>query len=186
MVNCHNSKIARPAPDLVLDRPGGAAKCPPGRFVWIRIFGTAAYLISMVKAFEFCIPTRAKLVPSVPDWILEIKHDGYRLRVEREGNRVRLITRNSADWTKRYPWIVEAALKNRQKQFILDGEAVVLGVDGFSDFDALHSGKHNDEVQFYAFDMLAGDGEDRSAGPTWLGYGCGPGPEAPARRKKKA
>ena len=42
----------------------------------------------------------------------------------------------------------------------LDGEAVVLGVDGNSDFAALHSRKHDAEVQFYAFDMLAGDGGD--------------------------
>jgi ATP-dependent DNA ligase len=47
---------------------------------------------------------------------------------------------------------VETALKNRHRQFVIDGEAVVLGVDGVSDFDALHSGKHNDEVQLYAFD----------------------------------
>ena len=33
----------------------------------------------------------------------------------------------------------------------------MLGVDGRSDFDALHSGKHNEEVQLYAFDLLAGD-----------------------------
>ena len=57
-------------------------------------------------------------------------------------------------------WIVEAALKNRTKQFIIDGEAVVLGVDGISDFDALQSRKHDEEVQLYAFDMLAGDGDD--------------------------
>jgi hypothetical protein len=41
---------------------------------------------------------------------------------------------------RRYPWIVEAALKKRHKQFILEGEAVILGVDGTSDSDALHSG----------------------------------------------
>jgi hypothetical protein len=52
---------------------------------------------------------------------------------------VRLITRGGYDWTKRYPWIVEAALKNRQKRFVIDGEAVILGLDGISDFDALHS-----------------------------------------------
>jgi bifunctional non-homologous end joining protein LigD len=82
------------------------------------------------------------------------------LRLERDGDRVRLVTRNGYDWTKRYPWIVESALKNRQKHFIIDGEAVILGVDGRSDFDALHSGKHNEEVQLYAFDTLAGDGDD--------------------------
>jgi bifunctional non-homologous end joining protein LigD len=37
---------------------------------------------------------------------------------------------------------------------------VILGVDGYSDFNALHSGKHNDEVQLLAFDVLAMDGDD--------------------------
>jgi bifunctional non-homologous end joining protein LigD len=114
----------------------------------------------MSKAFDFCIPTRGTKVPHTPDWIHEIKYDGYRLRIERDGDRVRLITRNGYDWTKRYPWIVESALKNRQKQFVIDGEAVILGVDGFPDFNALHSRKQDDEVQLYAFDILALDGED--------------------------
>jgi bifunctional non-homologous end joining protein LigD len=73
---------------------------------------------------------------------------------------VRLITRGGYNWTSRYPWIVEAARKVRQKQFVLDGEAVVLGVDGVSDFDALHSRKHDSEVQFCAFDMLAEGADD--------------------------
>ena len=46
------------------------------------------------------------------------------------------------------------------KQFVIDGEAVILGVDGYSDFNALHSGKYNDEVQLLAFDVLAMDGDD--------------------------
>ena len=40
------------------------------------------------------------------------------------------------------------------------GEAVLLGIDGRSDFHGLHSRKQDDEVQFYAFDMLVSDGED--------------------------
>jgi bifunctional non-homologous end joining protein LigD len=99
-------------------------------------------------------------VPAGPDWLHEIKHDGYRLIVHREGKRVRLFTRNSHLWTDRYPLIVEAALRNRSTSFVIDGEAVLLGVDGISDFNALHSRKHNDEVQLYAFDILALDGED--------------------------
>ena len=79
----------------------------------------------MFKAFEFCIPTRGIKVPSSPDWLHEIKHDGYRMMVIREDDSVRLITRGGYDWSKLYPWIVESALKNRYKQFAIDGEAVV-------------------------------------------------------------
>jgi bifunctional non-homologous end joining protein LigD len=39
-------------------------------------------------------------------------------------------------------------------------DTVVLGPDGISDFNALHSGRHNHEVQLYAFDLLAMDGDD--------------------------
>ncbi|OKO82516.1 RNA ligase family protein [Bradyrhizobium sp. AS23.2] len=114
----------------------------------------------MPTAFEFCLPTAAKIVPDGAGWLHEIKYDGYRLRVERKGDTVRLFTRNGHDWTKRYPWIVEAALKNREEHFVIDGEAVVLGVDGISDFNALHSRKNDAEVQLYAFDILALGGED--------------------------
>jgi ATP-dependent DNA ligase len=73
---------------------------------------------------------------------------------------VRLITRGGYDWSKRYPWITEAARKVRQKRFVIDGEAVILGADGVSDFNALHCGRYNAEVQLCAFDVLALDGED--------------------------
>jgi bifunctional non-homologous end joining protein LigD len=116
-------------------------------------------------AFQPCIPTRGTKVPSNPDWIHELKYDGYRLIVQRDGDRVKLITRNGYDWTERYPRIVESALKNRQKHFVIDGEAVILGVDGVSDFNALHSGRRNEKVQLYAFDMLAGDGDDMRSLP---------------------
>jgi ATP-dependent DNA ligase len=75
--------------------------------------------------------------------------------VIREGERVRLISRGGGDYTGRFPWIVEAARMNRQGWFIIDGEAVLLGDGGISDFDGLHSGKHDAEVQLYAFDILA-------------------------------
>jgi bifunctional non-homologous end joining protein LigD len=114
----------------------------------------------MPSTFDFCLPIRATAVPHTPDWLHEIKYDGYRLRLERNGDRVRLITKGGHNWTSRYPWIVEAALKNRHKQFVVDGEAVVLGVDGIADFNALHSRRHDHEVQLYAFDILALDGDD--------------------------
>jgi ATP-dependent DNA ligase len=113
-----------------------------------------------ITLFSPCLPTRGTKVPAGPDWLHEIKHDGYRLIVQKDGKRVRLFTRNGHDWSGRYPLITEAALRNRNSSFVLDGEAVLLGVDGISDFNGLHSRKFDDEVQFYAFDILVSDGDD--------------------------
>src|SRR5215831_16005029 len=104
----------------------------------------------MRSTYSPCLPTSSKVVPATASWLHEIKYDGYRLIVQREGNRVRLFTRNGHDWSERFPWIVEAALKNRHSHFVIDGE-VILGADGISDFDALHSRQHDEEVQLYAF-----------------------------------
>jgi bifunctional non-homologous end joining protein LigD len=122
----------------------------------------------MRSTYEPCIPTAGKAVPARPEWLHEIKYDGYRLIVIREDKRVRLITRNGHDWSGRFPWIVESALKNSLQHFVIDGEAVVLGVDGIPDFNALHSRKRDDEVQLYAFDCLALDGDDLRSLPLSL------------------
>jgi ATP-dependent DNA ligase len=98
----------------------------------------------MPSTFEFCLPTSATSVPDRPNWLHEVKYDGYRLRLERDGNCVRLITRGGYNWADRYPWIVEAASKNRHQHFVIDGEAVVLGVDGIADFNALHSRRQDE------------------------------------------
>jgi bifunctional non-homologous end joining protein LigD len=82
------------------------------------------------------------------------------MMVVREHDRVRLISRGGNDWASHFPLIVSAALNLRQKRFVIDGEVVVLRLDGNSDFDALASRQHDNQAQFYAFDMLAGDGED--------------------------
>lgn len=112
-----------------------------------------------MRRFEFCKPISAKAVPAGPDWIHEIKYDGYRARLVRDGEAVRLESKAGLDWTWRFPWIVETARKLRQGRFAIDGEIVVLDVRGISDFDALHAGRHNAEAQLYAFDLveLAGD-----------------------------
>jgi ATP-dependent DNA ligase len=59
---------------------------------------TSGYLTDMliVRADGFvdpCIPSRAPKPPLGPDWVHEIKHDGYRLIVRRDGEAVRLFTR---------------------------------------------------------------------------------------------
>ena len=60
----------------------------------LEIAAIRSYLAAMPSTFDFCIPTRATTVPDTPDWLHEIKYDGYRLRLERDGDhpRVRLNT----------------------------------------------------------------------------------------------
>ncbi|MGX9432000.1 MULTISPECIES: ATP-dependent DNA ligase [Bradyrhizobium] len=65
-------------------------------------------------------------MPDRPEWIHEIKHDSYRLIVQREDKRVRLFTRDGHDRSDRFPLIVEAALRHHASAFVLDGEAVLL------------------------------------------------------------
>jgi bifunctional non-homologous end joining protein LigD len=90
----------------------------------------------------------------------EVKHDGYRLIVRRDGETMRLFTRRGYDWTGRYPAIARAAAKLRAKSFTIDGEAAVCGPDGIAIFDALHRRGTVTEAMLYAFDLLELDGVD--------------------------
>jgi len=56
-----------------------------------------------------CQPTVAKEPPSGPGWAHELMHDGYRLQIHVRDGRARLYTINGADWSRRYPLIVEAS-----------------------------------------------------------------------------
>jgi ATP-dependent DNA ligase len=51
----------------------------------------------MSKAFEFCISTKGTKLPTGPEWLHEIKLDGYRMRVERDRDSVRVISRGGYD-----------------------------------------------------------------------------------------
>ena len=82
---------------------------------------------------EPCLPSKVARPPSGPLWVHEIKHDGYRLMVRRDGSRVRCFTRNGHDWADRFPAIVDAALRLRAQSFLIDGEAVIARDDGRPD-----------------------------------------------------
>ena len=100
------------------------------------------------------IPTIGKAVPTGPDWLHEVKQDGYRLLVRRSGDVVQVITRGGYDWTARYPAIVAAALRLPAKHFVMDGEGIVEGEGGIGDFKLLHSRKHDRRCQLIAFDLV--------------------------------
>jgi ATP-dependent DNA ligase len=131
----------------------------------LQLSGASRYLSTMARRrtdgfIAPCIPTRASKPPAGPDWVHEIKHDGYRLIVRGAGPLVRLFTRRGFDWTDRYPAIAGAAAKLGARSFTIDGEAVVCGPDRIAVFDALHHRHKTSDAIVYAFDLLELDGED--------------------------
>jgi ATP-dependent DNA ligase len=112
-----------------------------------------------------CIPTLAAKPPLGPDWVHEIKHDGYRLIVRRDGPVVRLFTRRGYAWTVRFPGIAQAASKVYAKSFTLDGEAMVCGPDGVANFDALHRRGTVAEAVLQVFDLLELNSKDQRPRP---------------------
>ena len=114
---------------------------------------------------EPCLPTVALRVPAGPQWIHEIKHDSYRLLVRKTSRGGRIYTRRGADWTKRFPAIVEAARKINAASFYADGEGVVCNANGVALFDKLHSKANDHAVFLYAFDLLEIEGEDLTPVP---------------------
>src|SRR5215211_6591208 len=126
-----------------------------------------------------CLPTPKKRAPVGAEWVHEIRHDGYRLIVRRDGDRVRLYTRRGFNWSDRFPLIAEAVRRLKVRSALIDGEAVICGKDSRSDFDKLHSHGYDDQVVLYAFDLIELDGED------WRPRPAG-GPQGEARQARGA
>ena len=94
------------------------------------------------------------------DWLHEIKHDGYRLMVHRQGPRVRLFTRQGYGLVRPLPAHHRGYAQLKTESFVIDGVAVWLDENCISHFDRLHCRKHFGEVRFVAFDLLAVNGDE--------------------------
>lgn len=96
-----------------------------------------------------------------PDWVYEIKWDGYRAIGEIQKGKVKLYSRNHQDFTKAYSSIVES-LKDLGHDAVLDGEVVAVDKKGKAQFQLMQEAKKSNEIQliYYAFDLLYLDGYD--------------------------
>jgi bifunctional non-homologous end joining protein LigD len=71
---------------------------------------------------------------------------------------------NAADWTERYPVILEEATRIKDAA-IIDAEIVCVQADGVADFDALHSRLSDHHAIACAFDLLMLNGDDLRRNP---------------------
>jgi bifunctional non-homologous end joining protein LigD len=107
------------------------------------VYGELRRPVRRSVTFEACLPRKAKEPPSGPGWIHEIKHDGFRILARKDGNQVRLITRNGYDFTGRYSLIVDAIASLPLETCVIDGEAIVVDQNGLSVFDLLRYRQHD-------------------------------------------
>jgi bifunctional non-homologous end joining protein LigD len=98
-----------------------------------------------------------------PDWVFELKHDGFRALAIIQGHHCRLISRRGHVF-KQWPQLDrELAHTVNADRAVLDGEVVCLRPDGSSDFNALLF--RRDWPVFYAFDVLQLDDQDLRGKP---------------------
>src|SRR3954449_1511540 len=80
-------------------------------------------------------PTKRARPFSHPDWIFELKHDGYRVLAIRQGETRRLLSRRGNDLLQWFPEI--AAELEKLPDVVIDGELVMLDTRGHSEFNKL-------------------------------------------------
>jgi bifunctional non-homologous end joining protein LigD len=114
---------------------------------------------------EPCLPRFAKAPPTGPDWIHEIKHDGFRILARRDGPKVRLISRNGYDLTYRFPLAAAAVAALPVHSCSIDGEAIVCDGKGLAIFQFIRNYRRGNIATICAFDLIEINGEDLSPQP---------------------
>jgi bifunctional non-homologous end joining protein LigD len=109
------------------------------------------------------MPITRKAVPTSEAWLHELKFDGYRFQIVKNGRRVSLYGRGGHEWTKRLPGFAHAFQLLPCRSATLDGELVLPDEDGAPDFEGLRTSvreTQDHELVFFAFDLLYRDGKD--------------------------
>lgn len=103
---------------------------------------------------------RTERLPEGPDWLHELKFDGYRALAIKTVGKVQLRSRNDNGFNSRYPGIVKA-LKSMPDDTVVDGEVVALDPEGRPSFNLLQNyGSACAPLHFFVFDVLILKGED--------------------------
>src|SRR5438132_8882525 len=114
------------------------------------------------------LATLVKKAPDGPDWLHEIKLDGYRMHARLDAGRVNIVTRRGNDWTAKYPSIAQAVAGLSAKDAYVDGELCGVLPDGRTAFNLIQNASDTGQsgsLVFFLFDLLFLDGEDLTATP---------------------
>ncbi len=88
-----------------------------------------------------------------PDFLYEVKLDGYRIIAYVQKEKVVLRSRSGLNYSEKYPEVVKA-LSGFGLEAIVDGEVVALDKNGRPDFDALQKSDRDNPLVYYLFDII--------------------------------
>jgi bifunctional non-homologous end joining protein LigD len=97
--------------------------------------------------------------PTGPEWLHEVKFDGFRIQLHKAGDVVRLYSRNGKDFTARFPSIAAAVRRLGAKDAVIDGELVSCDEADKPDFYALMR-RRTSGLCVWCFDLLAHNDRD--------------------------
>jgi bifunctional non-homologous end joining protein LigD len=107
------------------------------------------------------LATLSERAPQGNSWLHEIKFDGYRLMARLKKGRVKLITRNGKDWTRRFPELAARLAQLPVQDALLDGEVASFEQDGSTSFRKLQDSVgsatrpgRTDQLVYQVFDLL--------------------------------
>jgi bifunctional non-homologous end joining protein LigD len=160
-------KTGRTNDEVAAGNPVGATRRPPSEPKGVSGHGAASEAAGSMPAFvEPMTATLADRPFNDPDWLFEVKWDGYRVQAHVRDKRVALYTRRGHDAAEYFPELAGPATWLDARQAIVDGEVVALDAGGRPDFGLLQArragGRRAPEnpaaLAYIAFDLLYLDG----------------------------
>jgi bifunctional non-homologous end joining protein LigD len=114
-----------------------------------------------VRFIPPAIPILKPVSPAGPDWLHEVKFDGWRLQIHKSGEQVKLYSRRGVDMARRFPDLRDACMY--LPEAVIDAELVACDTDGKPDFLALRQSHPN--LCVWCFDLLGVAGQDSREQP---------------------
>jgi bifunctional non-homologous end joining protein LigD len=160
------------APSVVAVRPDPQAKSEPGSGPSELATLGGAVPGQMPSTIYPMLATPTDQPFEDPDWLFEIKWDGYRAVSFIEKGRVRLLSRNQNDFTTQFAELGDLPQAVEAHAAILDGEIVALDEQGRASFSLMQqrtgirdrgrrtAGRSDVPIAYYVFDLLYLDGYD--------------------------
>ena len=121
----------------------------------------------MLRKIPFIAPSLPVLrrePPDGPEWLHEVKHDGWRAQLHLTDGKVAIFGKNGGDLTQRFRSIAAAVAALPVESVVLDAELVACDPDGTRNFYAMLGGA-KDGCCAYCFDLLVLEGQSRVGAP---------------------